>query len=113
MENNKATRTIHQAFADFNGKSYAFHHNDVLPGGGDYRRSVALEEFEYGKDGAILLIRQTSAGPAADPGAICRNWRPRQGIAGPLSAAGDASAPHAMEARTAAGAGPFCMLKTM
>ncbi|MBD8531035.1 MULTISPECIES: glycoside hydrolase family 43 protein [unclassified Massilia] len=73
MEKNKVTRTIHQAFADFNGKSYAFYHNDVLPGGGDYRRSVALEEFEYGKDGALPLIRQTSAGPAANPTPTCRN----------------------------------------
>ena len=73
MEKNKVTRTMHQAFADVNGKSCAFYHNGVLSGGGDYRRSVALEEFEYGKDGAIPLIRQTSAGPAANPGAICRD----------------------------------------
>jgi beta-xylosidase len=73
MEKNKVSQTIHQAFVDFNGKSYAFYHNDVLPGGGDYSRSVAVEEFEYGKDGAIPLIRQTTAGPAANPGAACKN----------------------------------------
>jgi hypothetical protein len=72
MEKNKVTRTIHQAFADFNGKSYIFYHNDVLPGGGDYRRSVALEQFEYGKDGAIPLVRQTATGPQANPTAACK-----------------------------------------
>jgi len=75
MEQNKVTRTIHQAVADFNGKSYIFYHNDVLPGGGDYRRSVAVEEFEYGKDGAIPLVRQTSEGPGVNPGPACKPER--------------------------------------
>lgn len=76
MEKNRVTPTIHQAFADFNNKSYVFYHNDVLPGGGEFRRSVAVEEFEYGKDGAILFIAQTATGPKANPGAACANPQP-------------------------------------
>jgi len=41
--------------------------------GADYRRSVAAEEFSYGKDGAIPHIVQTRAGPAANPAPGCNN----------------------------------------
>lgn len=71
MDKNKVTHTIHQAFAEFNGKSYVFYHNEVLSNA-DYRRSVAVEEFSYGKDGAIAHIAQTTGGPAANPTAGCR-----------------------------------------
>lgn len=72
MEKNKLSGTIHQAFARFNGKDYIFYHNDALPGGADFRRSVAVEEFHYQPDGAIPFVKQTAAGPAANPGAGCR-----------------------------------------
>lgn len=70
MDKNKVTHTIHQAFADFNGKSYIFYHNEAVSGQ-DYRRSVAVEEFSYGKDGAIPFVAQTAAGPKANPGPGC------------------------------------------
>jgi len=73
MDKNKVTPTIHQAFADFNGKSYIFYHNDVLPGGGEFRRSVAVEEFAYGQDGSIPKGAQTTAGPAANPAPGCKS----------------------------------------
>ena len=72
MDKNKVTHTIHQAFADFNGKSYVFYHNEMVSNA-DYRRSVAVEEFSYGKDGAIPRIAQTRAGPAANPAPGCNN----------------------------------------
>ncbi|WP_184235716.1 glycoside hydrolase family 43 protein [Massilia timonae] len=72
MDKNKVTHTIHQAFADFNGKSYVFYHNEMVSHA-DYRRSVAVEEFSYGKDGAIPRIAQTRAGPAANPAPGCNN----------------------------------------
>lgn len=71
MDKNAVTRTIHQSFADFNGKSYIFYHNDVLPGATDYRRSVAVEEFSYGGDGAIPKVPQTVQGPAMNVGDGC------------------------------------------
>lgn len=72
MKENAIVKTIHHAIIDFNGKSYIVYHNDKLPTGGEYRRSVAVEEFEYGADGKIGLIAQTTAGPAANPSAGCK-----------------------------------------
>ena len=72
MERNTKTKTIHQAFFDFNGKSYVAYHNAELPGGGEYRRSVAVEEFSYRADGTIPFIHQTKTGPKANPSAACK-----------------------------------------
>jgi hypothetical protein len=72
MHHNKKTPTIHQAIADFNGKSYIFYHNAELPEGDEFRRSVAVEEFKYNADGTIPFIPQTTEGPAANPTAACK-----------------------------------------
>ena len=72
MNENTGVKTIHQALIDFNGKSYIFYHNAALPGGGEFRRSVAVEEFQYGADGAIGLIAQSVQGPAANPSPGCK-----------------------------------------
>jgi beta-xylosidase len=72
MEQNSNVKTIHQAIVDFNGKSYIFYHNGKLPGGGEFRRSVAVEELHYGPDGKILPVAQTTQGPAADPSPGCK-----------------------------------------
>jgi beta-xylosidase len=72
MAKNLKTPTIHQAIFDFNGKSYIAYHNAELPGGGEYRRSVAIEEFAYGADGTIPFIPQTKAGPKANPSVACK-----------------------------------------
>ncbi|MFG6485707.1 glycoside hydrolase family 43 protein [Roseateles sp. BYS78W] len=72
MERNTKTPTIHQAFFDFNGKSYVAYHNAELPGGGEYRRSVAVEEFAYRADGTIPFIHQTQSGPKPNPSAGCK-----------------------------------------
>lgn len=71
MEKNRGTKTIHQAIFDFNGKSYIAYHNAELPGGGEYRRSVALEELHYRADGTILPVAQTADGPQANPAPGC------------------------------------------
>jgi hypothetical protein len=49
----RGVKTIHQAIVDFNGKSYIFYHNAKLPTGGEFRRSVAVEELHYKPDGSI------------------------------------------------------------
>ncbi|UUZ47548.1 family 43 glycosylhydrolase [Massilia sp. B-10] len=48
-EKNHGVKTIHQAIIDFNGKSYIFYHNAKLPGGAEFRRSVAVEELHYAR----------------------------------------------------------------
>jgi arabinoxylan arabinofuranohydrolase len=72
MAKNLKTPTIHQAIFDFNGRSYIAYHNAELPGGGEYRRSVAIEEFSYRSDGTIPFIEQTKTGPKANPAPGCK-----------------------------------------
>jgi len=72
MSKNVKVKTIHQAIVEFNGKNYIIYHNAKLPGGGEYRRSVAVEEFSYNADGTIPFIKQTKEGPAANPSAACK-----------------------------------------
>jgi beta-xylosidase len=72
MQKNTGVGTIHHAIIDFNGKSYIFYHNAKLPTGGDYRRSVAVEELHYGPDGKILPVSQTADGPEANPSPGCK-----------------------------------------
>jgi beta-xylosidase len=70
LDKNKFTHTIHQSFAHFRGKDYIFYHNDALSNA-DFRRSVAVEEFQYQADGGIPKVAQTREGPAAN-GAACQ-----------------------------------------
>ncbi|WEF33927.1 glycoside hydrolase family 43 protein [Pseudoduganella chitinolytica] len=72
MKKNAVVKTIHHAIVDFNGKSYIFYHNDKLPGGGEWRRSAAVEELPYNADGTIAFVPQTAEGPAANPSPNCR-----------------------------------------
>ena len=72
MDKNEGVKTIHQAIIDFNGKSYIFYHNAKLKGGGEFRRSVAVEELHYDKDGRIGLVAQSAAGPRANPAPGCK-----------------------------------------
>ncbi|UDF05022.1 family 43 glycosylhydrolase [Asticcacaulis sp. AND118] len=48
--------TNHQAIITFKGKTYFFYHDNLLPGGGDHKRSIAVEELHYNADGAIRQI---------------------------------------------------------
>lgn len=51
--------TIHPGITDYKGHSYFVYHNAALANGGGYHRSVAIEEFTYGEDGSIPLIKMT------------------------------------------------------
>ncbi len=55
--------TNHPGICDFKGKSYLFYHNDKLPGGGGYKRSVCVEQFSYNNDGTIPSVAATDKGP--------------------------------------------------
>lgn len=54
--------TNHGGIIDYRGKSYLFYHTGLLPGGGGYGRSSAVEEFTYNADGTIPAIRMTKEG---------------------------------------------------
>ncbi|MBW8845964.1 MAG: hypothetical protein JF607_13445 [Burkholderiales bacterium] len=64
VDKNDGVNTIHHAVFDFNGK---------LPGGGEFRRSVAIEELRYRPDGTVdAPVAQTTQGPAANPSPGCQ-----------------------------------------
>ncbi|WP_437926531.1 glycoside hydrolase family 43 protein [Sorangium sp. So ce291] len=59
------TFTNHAGVVDYKGHSYFFYHNNALPGGGDFKRSVCVEEFTYGADGSIPRLMMSTTGPSA------------------------------------------------
>ncbi len=58
----RGSNTNHPGIVDYKGHSYFFYHNDALPGGHSYCRSVCVEEFHYGADGELPEIHMTDAG---------------------------------------------------
>ncbi|TJY67140.1 carbohydrate-binding protein [Sphingobacterium alkalisoli] len=67
--------TNHGGVIDFKGKSYLFYHTGLLPGGGSYGRSSAIEEFAYEKDGRIpvIAISRQGVNPVATVNPYVRN----------------------------------------
>ena len=57
--------TNHPGYIEFKGKSYLFYHNGGLPGGGGFKRSVCIEQFQFNADGTIPLINPTKEGVTA------------------------------------------------
>jgi arabinoxylan arabinofuranohydrolase len=47
---------------DYKGNSYFFYHDQKLPGGGGFNRSVSVEQFEYNPDGTFPRIVPTREG---------------------------------------------------
>ena len=62
MATQKGSNTNHAGIIDYKSKSYFFYHNDALPGGHSYDRSVAVEEFKYNPDGTIPKLNMSDAG---------------------------------------------------
>lgn len=62
MPTEKGSNTNHPGMIDYKGHSYFFYHNDALPGGHSYCRSVCVEEFEYRADGSIPTLHMTDEG---------------------------------------------------
>lgn len=54
--------TNHPGYIEFKGNSYLFYHSGALPGGGGFKRSVCIEQFQFNADGTIPLIKPTSEG---------------------------------------------------
>jgi len=67
MDDGKGTGsfTNHPGIVDYKGHTYIFYHTGRLPGGGGYKRSVAVEELYYNEDGTIETIPMTGDGPEA------------------------------------------------
>ena len=58
----KGAFTNHPGYIEYKGNSYLFYHNGALPGGGGFKRSVCVEQFEFNDDGSIPLIEPTKEG---------------------------------------------------
>ncbi|GAA1036013.1 hypothetical protein GCM10009557_45580 [Virgisporangium ochraceum] len=56
------TNTNHATIAQYNGAWYVVYHRNGLPGGGNYRRSLAMERLVHNSDGTIQKVTQTSVG---------------------------------------------------
>lgn len=54
--------TNHPGYIEFKGQPYLFYHTGALPGGGGFKRSVAIEPFEFNANGTIPLISPTKEG---------------------------------------------------
>lgn len=48
--------TNHHAIIDYRGKSWLFYHDNLLPGGGDYKRSITFAPLEFLPDGHIAQV---------------------------------------------------------
>jgi beta-xylosidase len=51
--------TNHQAIIEHDGKSYLFYHDNLLPGGGSFKRSIAIAPLGYAPDGSIRQVALT------------------------------------------------------
>ncbi|WP_084822061.1 family 43 glycosylhydrolase [Bacillus sp. SA1-12] len=67
MDSTGDSGTNHQSIIEYDGQWYFIYHNAALPTGGDYRRSVAIEELNYYPDGKIKKMRPTASGINDDP----------------------------------------------
>ena len=70
MATQKGSNTNHAGIIDYKSKSYFFYHNDALPGGHSYDRSVAVEEFKYNPDGTIPKLNMSDAGIVKGVGSL-------------------------------------------
>jgi hypothetical protein len=55
--------TNHPGIEHFKGHDYLFYHNQALPGGSGFDRSVCVEEFQYNPDGSFPTVLSTAEGP--------------------------------------------------
>jgi beta-xylosidase len=53
-----AISTNHQAIIEHDGKSYLFYHDNLLPGGGSFKRSIAVAPMTYAPDGSINEVKK-------------------------------------------------------
>ncbi|WP_235558154.1 glycoside hydrolase family 43 protein [Sphaerimonospora mesophila] len=57
-----SSTTSHAAVVEFKGQWYMVYHTADAPGGGDFRRSVAVDRLYFNADGTIQKVVQTRGG---------------------------------------------------
>jgi hypothetical protein len=62
MEPTATSNTNHPAVVDFNGKTYLFYHNGMLPGGSGYSRTICVQEIRFDANGFIYPMVESSVG---------------------------------------------------
>jgi beta-xylosidase len=60
--NYRTISTNHHAVLDYENRSYLFYHDNLSPGGGDFRRSIAIDYMSYNLDGTINEVKPTREG---------------------------------------------------
>ncbi|XTZ16366.1 glycoside hydrolase family 43 protein [Micromonospora echinospora] len=63
-----SSTTNHAGVVQFNGQWYIVYHNADAPGGGNFRRSVAVDLLHFNADGTMRKVVQTTTGPPPNPG---------------------------------------------
>jgi hypothetical protein len=63
-----SSTTNHAGVVQFNGQWYIVYHNADAPGGGNFRRSVAVDLLHFNADGTMRKVTQTTTGPPPNPG---------------------------------------------
>jgi arabinoxylan arabinofuranohydrolase len=61
MDLSQNSFTIHGGNISYHGRQFMFYHNGLLPGGGGFQRSTAIEEFKWDGD-KLPFIAQTKEG---------------------------------------------------
>ncbi|ONI92699.1 xylosidase [Saccharothrix sp. ALI-22-I] len=62
-----SSTTNHAGVVEFNGQWYIVYHNANAPGGGNFRRSVAVDLLQFNADGTMRKVTQTTSGPPPNP----------------------------------------------
>ena len=56
--------TNHQSIVQYDGQWYIVYHRNALPGGGDYKRSIAIDHLYHNPDGTIRQVVPSATGVA-------------------------------------------------
>jgi hypothetical protein len=62
-----SSTTNHPAIVEFNGQWYMVYHTADAPGGGNFRRSVAVDRLFFNTDGTMQKVVQTRGGGGGPP----------------------------------------------
>ncbi len=78
MDEAEESFTIHGGNIDFRGRSFMFYHNGTAPNGSGFRRTTAVEEFQWNADGTMPHMPFTKEG-VKDPVATLNPYQRVEG----------------------------------
>lgn len=81
-----SSTTNHPAIIEFKGQWYMVYHNAASPGGGDFRRSVTVDQLFFNADGTMRKVVQTG-GPVT-PGNLAASATPSTSYVSPWETLG-------------------------